>query len=524
MVFRSFLAKYLPHASRPSQADASDGGQAWNLSWLSAVSVAAVAVSIQLVHYFSGRSLWADEAKLALNILHQPYANLLHGNLDYGQLAPPGFLVGQKLAVDVLGPSELVLRLLPVLAAIGSIALLLRLLRRLDASPVVRITSLSLFAASPYIALFGSSVKPYTVDVFASILVLLFSVRLWQEDDNRSAVYLGLVGGALLWFSFPVAFVLVGSLSALGVAMLARRIEAGRIAIAVVLLLTVGLPAIMLYVSHDPATREYMRAYWQAGFLPMPPTGWGDIRLSVGALTRLFSHPMGLSWAPLVGVSAFVVGLVGIARTDRYFLALLIAPIVSLVLASGLELYPIGGEPSRVSGRLVLFTYPILTFGMAYGVDVLWNRRHRAIRVLGIGLAVGVIAQMVVQLPAYLTLYRLDTRSALNFIAANQHHAQVIYASGLAWSAAQYYAERKGLDDVVPLTSSVQAECSPGSQTWLIHYDGQRAGTPEQLRLLGEPIAEFEAEGVRFFLVSRPVNKDSSDICKPTAGTAQQPP
>ena len=62
----------------------------------------------------------ADEAMIALNIERRSYAELF-GTLDFNQAAPLGFLWLEKAAVQLLGPSELALRLWPLLAGIAAL-------------------------------------------------------------------------------------------------------------------------------------------------------------------------------------------------------------------------------------------------------------------------------------------------------------------------------------------------------------------------------------------------------------------
>src|SRR5689334_23171439 len=76
---------------------------------------------VRLVQYASNRSLWSDEAMLALNIVDRSYLELLKP-LDYNQAAPPLFLWLEKLAVQLLGNNEYALRLVPLTAGLIALA------------------------------------------------------------------------------------------------------------------------------------------------------------------------------------------------------------------------------------------------------------------------------------------------------------------------------------------------------------------------------------------------------------------
>lgn len=76
-------------------------------------------ILVRLAQYLYNRSLWNDEAALALNIVNRSYFELLQP-LNYDQGAPIGFLLVEKLAVQLFGDNEYALRLFPLLSAIIS--------------------------------------------------------------------------------------------------------------------------------------------------------------------------------------------------------------------------------------------------------------------------------------------------------------------------------------------------------------------------------------------------------------------
>ncbi|MDY7021785.1 MAG: hypothetical protein SWJ54_10560, partial [Cyanobacteriota bacterium] len=69
-------------------------------------------ILVRLVQYLHNRSLWFDEANLALNIVNRSYLQLL-SPLDNNQAAPPGFLWIEKLSIQLFGNNEYALRLFP---------------------------------------------------------------------------------------------------------------------------------------------------------------------------------------------------------------------------------------------------------------------------------------------------------------------------------------------------------------------------------------------------------------------------
>jgi hypothetical protein len=74
---------------------------------------------IRLHEFLNDRTLWLDEARLALNVVNRSYLQLLQP-LDYDQGAPIAFLFFERLIIQLLGNNEHNLRRLPFIASIAS--------------------------------------------------------------------------------------------------------------------------------------------------------------------------------------------------------------------------------------------------------------------------------------------------------------------------------------------------------------------------------------------------------------------
>ena len=79
-----------------------------------------VGVLFRLRQYLTGRSLWLDEAMLAINIRNRGFGGFFRP-LDYDQGAPIGFLFIEKTFSLVFGTNELSLRLFPFLLGVISL-------------------------------------------------------------------------------------------------------------------------------------------------------------------------------------------------------------------------------------------------------------------------------------------------------------------------------------------------------------------------------------------------------------------
>jgi predicted membrane-bound mannosyltransferase len=80
-------------------------------------AILLIGILLRVRQYLTGRSLWADEAMLALNIVNRGFGGMFKP-LDYDQGAPIGFLLVEKLFNSILGKNELALRLFPLLVGL----------------------------------------------------------------------------------------------------------------------------------------------------------------------------------------------------------------------------------------------------------------------------------------------------------------------------------------------------------------------------------------------------------------------
>jgi predicted membrane-bound mannosyltransferase len=121
---------------------------------------------VRLIQYLSNRSLWSDEAMVALNIVDRTYLELLKP-LDYNQAAPPGFLWIEKAAVQLLGNNEYALRLFPFLSGIVALIAFYIFANRY-ASGIAAPIAIALFASLKYVLYYTTEVKQYSSDIRAN--------------------------------------------------------------------------------------------------------------------------------------------------------------------------------------------------------------------------------------------------------------------------------------------------------------------------------------------------------------------
>jgi hypothetical protein len=389
---------------------------------------------LRLLPYLANRSLWIDEASVALNILRRSYAGLI-GPLDYEQRAPVGFLIIEKAATELIGKNEFALRLIPLLAGILSLILFIQVARRF-LRPIAALTALGLFAFSTSLVYYASEVKPYSTDVaMALLIVLLTSVVVRRPDDLAPLAGLAGVGILGLLTSFPSVFVMAGCVLVL--IPFAWRIGKHRTSMRLMILtgcwVLIFLVGFLFFTTHAD---RHLYDYWRtrSGFMPWPLLSKDTIRWLCHAPFRALDRKtLGLrsSW---LATLLFCLGCISLWQAHKWELALLLAPVAMTIVAAILQQYP-------MTGRLILFQLPLYLIIIAEGLDVLWQSMGRLGGVVAVTLTLLLFLQPVRAAIASVRhpTEREELKPVLDFVLANGEKDDIVYVYCMAQPAFDFY-------------------------------------------------------------------------------------
>ena len=226
---------------------------------------------LRLAQYLANRSIWVDEAYIALNVIERSFGGLLEP-LFHNQAAPIGYLWASKLAVILFGTSEYALRLVPLAAGIVSVVLFMFVARRILAPDVVP-WALGLFAVSDRLIYYASEVKQYSSDVAVALAIVLCALSLMSDELSWKRVgVLAAVGAVGIWMSHPAIFLAAGGgLVAFGFTA-ARRDwpRLTRIALTGAIWASSFLVVFVVSLNRLTQNPKHLR-YWGSAFMPMPP-------------------------------------------------------------------------------------------------------------------------------------------------------------------------------------------------------------------------------------------------------------
>ena len=158
-------------------------------------AILVIGLSMRFYQYLFGRSLWEDEAHLALNFIYFGYKDLLKP-LAHFQSAPILFLFTVETFTRLFGFSEYALRAFPFISAILSLPLLYYIILLLTKSKPAALIGFALYAVNVYTNYYAAELKPYIVDA-AVYLLLVYLVLSQQTTIQKHRIRLLTVLGCL---------------------------------------------------------------------------------------------------------------------------------------------------------------------------------------------------------------------------------------------------------------------------------------------------------------------------------------
>jgi hypothetical protein len=476
----------------------------------------AIGAFLRVAQFLCGRSLWNDEAELALNILQRPLGGLFRP-LQYHQGSPIGFLLLEKITTMLAGKGEIALRAIPFVAGITALFVFYDV-AKVYLSPAAVPIALILFSLSRNLVYYSSEVKQYSTDVLVTLILLRAVFKLSEASlKPRELCAIGALGSLAIWFSHPASFVLAGAVAVL---VLANRVQSDEKRLARMIWVFAawaGSFAICYVVSLGPLSHDSaLLDYWRGNFSPHGLSliiSWTSYNFFAA-----FENPAPFN--SIVGAAFFVAGCGTLLRRSRIRFGLLTAPLVVLFLASLLHRYPL-------YGRLLLFLCPILFLIVAEGAICLYQVASRFSPALGVALIAVLLAK-----PSYLAANTLihplrpdDIKAGVRYIESHQRLGDPWYV----YYSARYQLAYYGLISNLPMANvRVGADCSTdgvcyhndvsqlrGSpRIWvlmshILPYDGGDEGNllSDQLDKIGTRLDAFQASGVKVYLYnfSQPV-------------------
>jgi hypothetical protein len=340
-----------------------------NLAWLAV----AIGVILRVWEYLEFRSLYIDEIALLKNLVGRAVFDF-HQVLEQDQMAPPGFLVIERLLVRLPLDVKAAGRLLPLLCGIASMFLMRSAARRYLDRRAVPI-AVGLLALGDHLLYYSSEIKQYSCDlVMALIGLLLAAPRPPEETSNQRFKALAIFGLIAPWFSFTAVFVLAGvGLHLIVTEALRKDWRKAAMTTGICLAWLMSFAGCFLLSRSIMSRRDFLWVWWNFAFLPLPPRSLADASLLAETIANVFINPGSILTPlslPYTAGLASILALIGCLSLGRRWpggLFLVIFPLFLAVAASGLHQYPF-------HGRLLLSLVPTFLLLLSEGVAAIGRR------------------------------------------------------------------------------------------------------------------------------------------------------
>lgn len=416
-----------------------------------AVLIIAFGFFLRLDQYLFDRSLWLDEACIAIDVINKTFWELLRPPLDYSDAykVPPGFFIVTKLSLLLFGKSDLILRGFPFLCGVVALPLYYQMAKAYVSKPAV-LLALFLFAISDPLIYFSSEFKQYSSDVTITIILFLLLVSIQNQGLTKTqALVLATLGSIAIWFSHP-SLVILATLGSYLFFQYAFHQQWK----ALTLLVMVGtvwlLNFALLYFffiqidyAQSPISRYVVHFLEEvSAFMPTPFSTEG-IRWLHETYSKTLVYPGNITGYTALVEFIVLVGSVFLFIHNKRTLWLLTLPFFITLLLSYFYQYPF-------YGRLILFLLPALYLLIAEGVVNLRvhlttvNTRFSTWMTAGL---VGLCGILIVTGPTYRAIEHLrhprtmqEIKPVLMYVQKNRQVDDTIYLYYWTEPAFRYYA------------------------------------------------------------------------------------
>jgi len=409
--------------------------------------VVFIGIMLRLVRYLYNPSFYFDEANSAVDIIERSTPDLIHHiSPDSISTYPSSFLFLTKVAIQLLGNTEYAFRLLPLLSGILSLFLFYYVAKKYIRSEVVS-AALLLFAILDFPVYYSSILKPYSGDLFFSLLAIAALARYQSRDFSFFQTLMFAVTGAIIiWFSNPSVFVLAG----LGTSMIIFgfiRKDWSRTGRAIAVSLVWAISFIIYYsvflknAAMNSAVDVDSVLKAEYAFFPFPPRSMSDLKWLVDTFFDTFNFADSFDFRQgltLTGIGAllFISGCIRMYSIDKEKFITVISPVFFALAAAALHKYPF-------RGRLILFLTPFFLLVISEGVYFFYEKTKEQSKAIIVIIVIFLFTYPVSWAAYHVKkpIAREDIKPVLRYIKDNWQDGDVLYVHFYAQYAFDYYSK-----------------------------------------------------------------------------------
>ena len=324
------------------------------------ILMAVGAVVLRLHVFAGGRSLWVDEAMVAISLIYLPFSGLF-GDLPLLQMAPVAWLLAERLIFEIWPSTNFGLRIVSLVGGLLSVWAFASLARS-ALPPAVAVFFVASLAISPEAIRYSAMVKPYIWDLAVGCLIMLSGILMLRENaGKREMSYFLALGSFAVLFTFGALIVLASTGLILATQRYASKQRGDLLILAVVGFAWVLIAMAQYIAFYAGQAVSEMQDAWNGGFGPPP--------LSISGLSWYVSAAKAILWFFFERISfasliiAMILGAWYLLRTNPWLLALCMGPFVIALAASFAHAYPLA---PRLHFALLPVALLLASFGLIW--------------------------------------------------------------------------------------------------------------------------------------------------------------
>lgn len=296
-----------------------------------------------------GRTLWLDEAMLAISFNKRSFLELCMSPLEWNQSAPVGYLLVVKAIISLLGNSEFMFRLFSIVAYVLLLAVFYVVVRKIVELPYPMLCTAGL-ANVAFLLEYSNMFKTYICDALCVMLVLL--LYYFYQEQNLKFWMLCAAYFILIWFSNPVAF-FAGGVVAYEVLRAMWKRDKAKFWRGIILGVTICVSFLIMYLVwlRPTIATTNLSEFWEGYEFPFWIGSMEELR-SFFELIAFVTRGTGPLWKIILLLAVLAVVINVLFVRNDYVWAITIGIMITLV-ASHFGFFP-------MSDRLFLFLIPIL--------------------------------------------------------------------------------------------------------------------------------------------------------------------
>jgi hypothetical protein len=249
----------------------------------------------------------------------------------------------------------------------------------------------------------------------------------------------GLIGGLLIWFSYPSVFIIGGFVLFQSVNLILRKKYASLLIASIAYFFwSVSILINYVFFIKSGTENNSLQEFWAYHFMPLS-FSWTTLRWFARLIYQTLDTPLGLDYS-IIAVIFFFVGVVFLFFYNKELFYLLIIPVILTLVASALHKYPF-------HKRFLLFLTPVfiifISEGAVYCLKKISNYQKifaQALIVIFLLLPIASSFYYIFKPSKLNVATRQEIRPVIKYILRHRQPGDKLIVNRLAFAQFRYYS------------------------------------------------------------------------------------